>query len=241
LAGRFAKRFYCLSKDMADWVTGHGVVPAAKVRVIHNGIDTTSFQRGDGAVIRNSLAIPKDAPVIGTVGRLNEIKCQDLLLRAFARTRKSFPAVHLVLVGDGPLRDELRRQAAELGIEDCVHFPGYQACTAPFYHAMQVFALTSRSEGMPQALLEACIAGVPVVASRVGGIPEVIEQDRTGILFESGDETGLAAALTRLLSEPAQGRELAEAARARVESTYHIGRMSAEYHRDFLELLSVKP
>lgn len=242
LAGRFAARFYCLTNDMAEWVGSHRIVPRWKIRVIRNGIDTDCYRApGDTASVRASLGIPADAPVIGTVGRLNEIKRQDLLLRAFARLRCPGPAAHLLLVGDGPLRAELEQLAKELGVVDRVHFAGYQDHTPPYLHAMQVFALTSRSEGMPQALLEACVAGVPVVASRVGGIPEVVEHDRTGLLCEPGDEGTLVSALESLLGSPELRRRLAAAAHDRVESAFSVARMAAEYHRDFLELLGRAP
>jgi glycosyltransferase involved in cell wall biosynthesis len=238
LAGSFVKRFYCLSKEMAEWVTSHHVVPRSKIRVIHNGIDTSCFRHGSNAAgLRHALGIADGAPVIGTVGRLSEVKRQDLLLRAFAQVHRFAPNAHLLLVGDGPRLGELRQLAATLGLVSCVHFAGYQSATASYYHAMQVFVLTSRSEGTPQALLEACVAGVPVVASRVGGIPEVIDHERTGILFDSGDEAALTTALVRLLREPVWGRELAAAAQARVIATYDIGSMFTKYHRDFEELL----
>lgn len=238
LAGGFASRFYCLTNDMAEWIGSHRIVPRRKVRVIQNGIDVDCYRLpGDTAAVRAGLGIPAGAPVIGTVGRLNEIKRQDVLLRAFARLRTPGPEPHLLLVGDGPLRADLEKLAGELGVVGRVHFAGYQDHTPPYLHAMQLFALTSRSEGMPQALLEACVAGVPVVASRVGGIPEVIEHGRTGLLFEPGDEGALAAALESLLGSPEQCRKLAAAAHDRVESAFSVARMAAEYHRDFLELL----
>ncbi|MDB5309379.1 MAG: family glycosyltransferase [Gemmataceae bacterium] len=238
IAGRFVRRFYCLSQDTADWVARFNIVPRSRVRLIRNGIDLDCYRRpGDTAGVRRSLGIPPDAPVIGTVGRLDEIKQQDLLLRAFANLRAPAPPPHLLLVGDGPLRGPLRRTAEDLGIGDRVHFAGYQAETTPYLHTMQLFALTSRSEGMPQSLLEACVAGIPVVAARVGGIPEVIEHGHSGLLFPSGDEAALVAALEALLASPDSGRRLAGRAQARVESAFHIGRMAGEYHRDFLQLL----
>ncbi len=91
-------------------------------------------------------------------------------------------------MGDGPLKSELAELAASLGISDAVHLAGYQPCTAPFVQAMDVFALTSRSEGMPQAALEASMAGLAVVASCVGGVPELIDHGRSGILFPFGDQ-----------------------------------------------------
>ncbi|HJZ56526.1 MAG TPA: glycosyltransferase, partial [Gemmataceae bacterium] len=206
LARTGAKRvrvFYCLTHDMADWVTGHGVVPRHKVRVIHNGIDTAAYRDGDdSAATRAALNIPPTAPVVGTVGRLVEIKRQEVLLRAFARLLPRVPAAHLVLVGDGPRRDELGALAIDLGIAHRVRFAGHRPSSAPFLHAMNAFALTSRSEGMPQSLLEAGVAGVPVIASAVGGIPEVVTPGETGLLFSSGDDAALADGLMRLLTDP---------------------------------------
>src|SRR4051812_6746718 len=193
LLGRIGARscdvFYCLTEDMAKQVRDTGVAPAAKVRTIHNGIDIGHFTEtlGKRSAVRESLGVPSDAPLIGTVGRLNEVKRQDVLIRAFARLRRQFDRAHLILVGDGPSRAELEKLVGDLGLGACVHFTGYQPSSGPYLQAMDVFSMTSRSEGMPQAMLEASVVGVPVVASRVGGIPELVEDGRTGILVEFGD------------------------------------------------------
>jgi glycosyltransferase involved in cell wall biosynthesis len=238
LAGRFAARFYCLSEDMAAEVVARRIVPRRKVFVIGNGIDAGRFRpRGQREALRRSLGIPADAVVVGTVGRLNEVKRQDLLLRGFARLREKLPSAHLLLIGDGPLMQDLCGQAAGLGLGGCVHFLGYQPEPERYYEAMDVFALTSRSEGIPQALLEASAAGVPAVAARVGGVPEVIDDGRTGLLFPSGDEAALAAGLYALAADAELGRRLSAAARDRVETRFHVRRMAADYHRHFLELL----
>jgi sugar transferase (PEP-CTERM/EpsH1 system associated) len=242
LAGRFARVFYCLTDDMAAHVTSHGIVPCRKVRVILNGIDTAQF-RGphDRAAVRLSLGIPAAATVVGTVGRLVEVKRQDVLIRAFAAMEARIPGVRLLLVGDGPLRDELRALAAGLGLADRVHFAGYQPDSAPYLHAMDIFALTSRSEGMPQSLLEAAVAGRPVIASRVGGIPEVVSHGRSGLLVEPGDEGALADGLLRLAADRSLADRLAAEARLRVESMFHVRRMAGDYHRDFLAMLRIGP
>lgn len=239
-AGRFCDRFYCLTSDMAGEVRAARIVPDRKLRVIQNGIDLADFKAAAGAEadagVRRGLSIPDGAPVIGTVGRLSEVKRQDVLLRAFARVRQTVPDAHLLLVGDGPLLEELRRLADALDIADSVHFAGYQPHSGPYLRTMDIFALTSRSEGMPQAVLEASVTGLPVVASRVGGLPEVIEEGVTGMMFPSGDDLALAATLGELLANPARRRTLGEAARARAEARFGVARMAGEYHRDFLEL-----
>jgi glycosyltransferase involved in cell wall biosynthesis len=105
---------------------------------------------------------------------------------------------------------------------------------------MDVFALTSRSEGMPQAVLEASVIGLPVVTSRVGGLPEVIEEGVTGLMFPTGDDAALATALLDLLANPARCQALGSAARARVETKFSVARMANDYHRDFLQLLAAR-
>jgi glycosyltransferase involved in cell wall biosynthesis len=231
--------FYCLTEDMAKQVRDTAVAPARKVRVMQNGIDIAHFTEtvGDRVAVRESLGVPPDAPLIGTVGRLNEVKRQDVLIRAFGRLRQQFGNAHLVLVGEGPARAELEKLVADLDLGAFVHFAGYQPSSGPYLNAMDVFSMTSRSEGMPQSMLEASVVGVPVVASRVGGIPELVQDGRTGILFDFGDEVALAAAWTKLLTDRDYARTLADAANQRVRQTFSVARMAGDYHRDFLELL----
>jgi sugar transferase (PEP-CTERM/EpsH1 system associated) len=241
IAGHFADRFYCLTGDMASAVRAAGVAEG-RVCLIQNGIDISTFTEAvcDRDALRQSLSIPPDAPVVGTVGRLSEIKRQDVLICAFARVRDTFPDAHLVIVGDGPLLEDLRSLADGIGIAEAVHFVGYQPHSAPYLRAMDVFALTSRSEGMPQAVLEACVMGLPVVASRVGGLPEVINDGVTGILCEPEDDQGTADALCVLIGDPQKRRELGAAAKARVEANFSVARMAGEYHRDALALLRAR-
>lgn len=239
-AFRFVDRFYSLTEDIAADAIAHGVVRPGKVHVIQNGIDVDAFRSSDGAAgVRQSLGIPADVPVIGTVGRLGEIKCQDHLIRAFARVRHGVPNARLLLVGDGTQRESLRELAKQLGLGELVHFAGYQEETAPYLHAMTCFALTSRSEGMPQAVLEAAMAGVPIIASRVGGIPEIIEHGQTGLLFSQGDEAELTAGLLELLRNRPRALRLAEFAQAIVADRFSIRRMASEYHDYYLQMLGL--
>jgi sugar transferase (PEP-CTERM/EpsH1 system associated) len=241
LAGRYARPFYCLTEDLASWVTSHRIVPRRNIRLIVNGIDTALFREPcDSNQVRRELGISPGSPVIGTVGRLSEIKMQDVLIRAFARVRERSPIAHLILVGDGPLRESLVGLAEGLGLNSCVHFVGFRPSSAPYLKAMDVFALTSRSEGMPQAVLEAQIVGVPVVATRVGGLPELIDDGRTGLLVEPGNVPELAETLLSLLSDPERSRRMIEAGRREVESKYDIGRMAGEYHNHYLDLLKTR-
>jgi sugar transferase (PEP-CTERM/EpsH1 system associated) len=238
LAGRHAARFLCVSADIAAAAEAHRIVPRRKIHVVPNGIDTDRFRDGGNpGLLRQSLGIPPGAPLIGTVGRLCEVKRQDLLIRAFHRVRARVADAHLLLVGDGPLMGELSALAAGLGLADQVHFAGYQPRPEPYLHAMDVFALSSRSEGMPLAVLEAWAAGLPVVATRVGGLPDLIDDGGTGLLVSFGDEDALAGSLCDLIADPDFTRRLGEAGRNRVESHFSLRRMADEYQRHYVELL----
>lgn len=238
LAGSFARRFFCVSRDIADELERGRVIPRSRLRVMMNGIDTVRVARPtDTAGLRRSLGIPAAAPVIGTVGRLNPVKRQEVLVRAFARLRAAIPDAHLVLVGDGPSRDELRGLVAQLGVEDSVHFAGYQAEPERFLQIMNVFALTSGMEGLPLSILEAWAVGLPVVASAVGGVPDLIAEGEDGFLFPSGDEEKLAAILADLLRNPERARQIGNAARRKVTEQYDLRRMADDYDREYRELL----
>lgn len=237
-SGLFASRFCCVSRDIADEATRRHIVSRDKVRIISNGIDTDRFQQpGDEPDIRQRLGIAPGAPVIGTVGRLSEIKRQDLLIRAFADIKRRRCDAHLVLVGEGPERDALTAVSRELGVGDSVHLVGQQCEREHYLRIMNIFALSSRSEGMPLAILEAWAAGVPVVASRVGGIPELVEHENNGLLFNSGDAADLANCIEALLEDPDRARRLADSGRARVLSSYRLTHMAQAYHNQYLELL----
>lgn len=229
-AGKLADSFCCVSDDIASSVRRWRTVTPGKVSVIANGVDTglygTSLLRNE---IRASLGIPAGARVIGTVGRLCEVKRQDMLVRAFARLHRSHPDLWLLLVGDGPERPALERLAGELGVSGRTRFAGYQSQTQHYFSAMDLFALCSRHEGLPLALLEAWASGLPVVSSAVGGIPKVVEHGRTGLLFASGDDAALADSIARLLDQEPLRTAIASAGTAQVRSHYSLQRMADDY------------
>jgi len=239
IAAHYAARFFCVSSDIAAHVVDRCIVPRRKTIVVPNGIETARFHAAAHRLpLRQALGIAPAAPVIGTVGRLTAVKRQDRLLSAFAQVLRHVPAAHLLLVGDGPLRDDLHAQAAALGIAARVHFAGYQAQPERYLAAMDVFALTSDSEGMPLAILEAWAAGLPVVAARVGGVPELVAPEETGLLCEPDDGATLARSLTDLLIHPAKADRLGTAGRRVVESYYTLRRMAEVYQSHYATLLA---
>lgn len=240
-AARFAHRYFCVSQDIAAGVIRHRIASRRKVEVVPNGIDTDHFGQvaDDVLAIKDELRIPGDSHVIGTVGRLAEIKRQDLLIRAFARLKDAVPNAHLLLVGEGPERPSLENIARDLGVAENVHFAGYRDDRERLLHIMDVFVLSSRSEGMPLSVLEAWAAGVPVLASRVGGLPELIDDGQTGRLVDGDDPHVWAQAIGTLLADGELTCEMTAAAKANVEERFSRSAMTQAYEHRYRDVLAL--
>jgi glycosyltransferase involved in cell wall biosynthesis len=170
---------------------------------------------------------------IGSLGRLDRVKGFDLLLAALV----ALPQARLVVLGDGGERAALERQARELGVADRVEFPGWDPDPRGRLPEWDVFCLPSRSEGFPLSIVEAMLAGLPVVATRVGSVAEAVQDGRTGLLVEKDDVDGLVAALCEL-TDPVRRREVGDAARAHAAEHFTVGAMAAAYRDLYSELLA---
>lgn len=190
------------SGELARLLMNAGL-PAGRVHPIYNGIDFHCFTTGDSTSVRRELGLPEKAHVILFVGNFYDIKNPHLLVEAHARLCAESDC-HLVLIGDGPLAPALRQTAARLGTTDRVTFAGRRDAptVARYMQAADVLALPSRNEGVPNVILEAFACGLPVVASRVGGIPEVHNAAELGRLFPEGNLDELAGALRSVLQAP---------------------------------------
>jgi len=219
-----------VSEDLRRWLDETVRVPAAKTRFIRNGVDTERFA---AAAANATSPWGADDIVIGTVARIQDVKNHRGLVQAFARLRELVPdqreRLRLSIVGDGPLMGALRAQVAELGLQDVVWLPGARDDVAALLHGFSLFTLPSLAEGTPVSMLEAMACGLPVVASNVGGIPEVVFDGVQGSLVPPQDTEALAAALAAYVRDPALGRRRGEAARARVEDAFSMRAMLAEY------------
>jgi glycosyltransferase involved in cell wall biosynthesis len=215
---------------------------ADRFAVVPSGIDRERFglARVHGKQQPDWFGCPAEALVIGSVGWLTDIKGHTYLIEAVSKLKSDFPSLHLVIVGSGDWHDALLRQAESSGLRDAVHLLGrrddVEACLA----GMDLFVLPSLNEGMGRALIEAMAAGLPVIASRVGGIPAVIDHERTGLLVPPGDAGALAEALRRLLERPEWANQLGAAASRSIDSRYGSRAMVHAIESIFAEELGVR-
>ncbi|MGY0611404.1 glycosyltransferase [Luteimonas sp. A501] len=224
--------------QVAHHLVEQRLAPASRVAAVRNGVPVARAP-GDAerAAARGALGLAADALVIGCVGRLVELKNHRLLLEQVPALAAMFPDLRVLLVGDGPMRMVLEEQARALGIAERVQFTGARDDVARLLPAMDVFALPSRTEGLSIALLEACAAALPVLASDVGGNPEIVCHGGTGLLFQSDDGAALRAALAQLLSDRALRASLGAAARAWVVASASIEAMRASYDALYAEAI----
>lgn len=211
--------------------------PPARVHVVKNGVRLMPATRSR-AQMRKELGLGV-RPVAGIVARLAEVKNHALLLRAWSRVVRAVPDAVLLLVGNGRMEPELRAQARELGIEEAVRFMGFRLDIPDILQALDVFVLSSLSEGLSLTLLEAEAAGLPVVATNVGGNPEVVRDGETGFLVPSGAEEPLARALARLLQDASLRARLGERGRAFYLEHYRLETMVQGYVRLYRRLMGV--
>jgi glycosyltransferase involved in cell wall biosynthesis len=196
------------------------------LRVVHNGIVTERFESSDAHSVRQELGIPSSNPVIGFIGRLEEQKGVTHLLQAVAELKNQFQNIRLVIAGDGTLKEQLRREAVSLGLND-VLFLGFRRDTPQLLRAFDVFVLPSLFEGLPVALIEAMAAGCAVVASRIGGVEELLTDGVTGLLVAPGSSPALAEALRRLIVQPDLRHRLGRQAQQHVTKEFSAEAMIA--------------
>jgi len=210
-----------------------GMHPRRALLSVPNGIRLERFRPADD-VARQSLVaelgLPTGSRIIGTVGRLQPVKDHALLLRAFAKVRVQVPEAALVIVGDGPLRAALEAQAEQAGLSDAVRFMGDRHDVPRLLTGMEVFALTSTSEGYSVALLEACASSLPIVATDVGGNREIVRHGINGRLVPSGDTAAIATALIALLRGGEQAAAMGRAGYAWAQAEASFRTMAERYH-----------
>jgi glycosyltransferase involved in cell wall biosynthesis len=240
LAGR-TTALIAVSPQVRDDLVSLGIAPRERFAVIRLGIELderiTAEQNGRFES-RRYLGIPGERFAVGWVGRMTAVKRTDDVLVAFKRLRESGVDATLCMVGDGPDRAGLEQRAHDLGIVRDILFLGYQEDVAPFYAAFDALVLPSSNEGTPVSVIEALGAGRPVVATRVGGVPDVVRDGVDGFLVEAGATDELADRLAQLAQDPALRERMGNQGRERVLPRYAVERLVDDVDRLYRSLLS---
>ena len=234
-AGR-VDRFVAVSQAVADAVAAQLKLDPSAVTVIRNGVDAEAVRSAAMGVIGGKLPCG-DGPLVGTVGRLEPVKGTGDFVRAAAPVLDRMPDARFAIAGSGTNESRLYTVAAAVDVSHRLQILGHVSAVARFIDALDVFVMPSLSEGLGIAALEAMALGKPVVATDVGGLPEVVVDGETGLLVPAGEPTSLARAIVQLLEDPERARAMGAAGRERVEREFTLTRMGREWLAVYEELI----
>ena len=224
---RYTDRIFSVTEQLKHDLVRNIGIPASRIEVLYNGVDLGRFKPASRPDILTQLGFQPNDVVVGTVGRLVTVKNYSLLLQAVRALDRA--DIKLALVGDGPERGALEKMATMLGLGKQVRFLGHRDNVSELLAAFDIFVLPSISEGMSNTLLEAMGAGIAVVASDVGGNPEIVNDGIDGLLFPSGNVEALASQLQSLLTNADRRAQLARGGRERVLHSFTIDAMISRY------------
>ncbi len=226
-----------ISSATKDALSRFEFFPARKIGVIYNGIEGLVRDMEQETEVRAKLGIPECSFLWGTVSRLDSVKNQSMMIRAFVRSIEHCPDSYLLIVGDGPERQRLVEQAATTGFADRILFTGYLEQPISYLGAMDGFLLSSFTEGTSMTLLEAMSLGIPSVVTRVGGNPEIVIDGVTGLLAENDDEKGFAKAMETLCTDHELRKRLSRNSKDRFHERFTVSRMAEQYQNLYLHIL----
>jgi glycosyltransferase involved in cell wall biosynthesis len=231
-------RIVGISHWVSDFVRRVEGIGREKVVTIHYGLDDLATPGADRSFLKEKYGIPDGRRLLITLGRLTEQKGQIHLIRALPKIVDRFPDVLLVMMGEGDLRETYRSEIGRLGLTEAVRMLGYVSPPGPVLRCGEMFVHPSLWEGFGLVLLEAMAYRIPIVASRVSAIPEIVEDGKTGLLVPPGDSEALADAVIRLLDRPEEGRTMGKKGRDRLEAEFSVKKMVMETERLYDRLLS---
>jgi len=239
---RWTDRFIAVAEPHGRYLVENEFFPACKVSVIPNGVDTERFRPNSAAraPIRSFLGIPAQAPVFGIVAALRPEKNHALFVAAAERIGRAVPDAHFLIVGDGPQRDLIQNAARAHGMDRQTHLLGNRSDIPNLLAALDVFMLTSHQEANPVSILEALAAGVPVIATRVGSVPETVREGITGYLAEPGDVARLASRGVYLATHADVAARLGAQGRRLVVKNWSLEAMVHGYERLIREVYDAK-
>lgn len=229
-------RITAISKATAKALTEYEFIPAKRIEVIYNGIAELQTDKEEVNNIRTQLGLTKDCLVFGTVARLDPIKNHRMMVAAFAQMHKQQPNSHLLIVGDGEERQNLEQQIKSLELENSVTLTGYIDKPANYLAMFDVFLLPSFSEGTSMTLLEAMSLGKPTIATAVGGTPEIIEDEISGILIPNNNTNSLIKALNRISENIELRYQTGNNSLTRFKLSFTITQMVKKYRQIYTNL-----
>ncbi|MFA5089626.1 MAG: glycosyltransferase [Candidatus Omnitrophota bacterium] len=227
ILSKFTDKIICCSKNLTDYICKHRKIPMYKFFLLTNTFNKDKLDAvRDPVEVRKELGVPADSLIISNIGSLYYSKGQDILIEAFKNIDRVFPHARLILIGDGveEFKMKLIQLVKNLGISEKVLFLGKRDNIADYLNITDMFVFSSRSEGIPLALLEAMYMGVPVVATDVGGISEIITQNKNGTLVKPGNTELLSRAVIELLEDGGRRADFIQAARKTVLERFNSGR-----------------
>jgi lipopolysaccharide/colanic/teichoic acid biosynthesis glycosyltransferase len=240
MLAHLSDRIIAVSEQVKQDLVRYGVAPSEKISVIPLGLELDPFLESGvhrGAV-RRELGVPSDAPLVGIVGRIFPIKNHRLFLEAAALVAAKEPRARFVVVGDGTLRADMEAVARQLGIGERTIFTGWRRDLPRVYADLDVLVVSSDNEGTPVSAIEAMASGCPVVATRVGGLPDLIEDGEVGHLVAARDAEAMAGAILGLLRDADRARRMGQSARAHVGDRYRAERLCRDIEALYTELLA---
>ena len=239
LTGSLSHKVIAISEAVRKCLLNVARIDPSRVEVVYDGVDIARFNPGlDAAGLKKELGLADAYPVIGSVSRLDARKGLEYLVGAIASLIPEMPGTRLVLVGDGPERTRLQDQAKQLGVERIVTFAGSQEDIVPFLAIMDVFVLPSLFEGLSVSLIEAMAMMKPIVATNVGGIPEVVTDGEDGLLVPPRESGSLAAAIRRLVRDRPLADAMRTAARKKIEQKFSLDQLVRRLEHLYENLLA---
>jgi len=235
-----ADHFVAVSNGVKEHILHTSHVAEDKVSTIYNGVVVECSSTFDKTAFMSSVGLKNDERILLTAGRLHRQKGYDHLIRAMPMVQSAFPGVKLLILGEGEEENNLKKLADSLELTEKVIFTGLRSDVDSLLHCIEIFVLPSRWEGLPNVLLEAMAAGKPVVATAVGGIPELVVQGVTGVLVPPQDTLALADAIKGLLSDEKRALAMGSAGRQRVQQCFSMDAMISKTEALYQELLTRK-
>lgn len=243
LASRWCDKMVFISQPLIDWALRDRITRREKIQKIYSGIEIDHFKPvpdGEKKALKVAWGISEEAPVVGMVSKLWEGKGHTTLIHAFEGLKQEIPEAVLVIVGEGYLRDQLSDLVDRLGLKGSVLFTGFQMDVRRIIATFDVAVLPSFFEGMGRVLLEAMAMGKPLVASSVGGIPDLVHHGKNGLLVTPGSVSELKSGLLTLIRNKALAKEMGKEGRKRISEEFSAGRMAQSIEKLYRELLQRK-